>query len=116
MMDSFTKLPRDAKETGDKLVMVSLYDALSAALSCDAGGDMILVGDSLGNAVVGYENPLRVTDGRHAVASHGGIAAGCAPPWRPAAMPLPFAPPALPFGICTSLTPCLEERCGYCAA
>ncbi len=38
MMDSFTKLPRDAKETGNKLVMVSLYDALSAALSCDAGG------------------------------------------------------------------------------
>lgn len=61
MMDSFTKLLRNAKARGDKLVMISLYDAPSAALSCDAGVDMILVGDSLGNVVLGYDNPLRVT-------------------------------------------------------
>ncbi len=61
MMNSFTKLLGDAKETGGKLIMVSLYDAPSTALSCDTGVDMILVGGSPGNVVLGYENPLRVT-------------------------------------------------------
>jgi 3-methyl-2-oxobutanoate hydroxymethyltransferase len=41
--------------------MVSLYDAPSAALACEAGIDLILVGDSLGNVILGYESPLRVT-------------------------------------------------------
>ena len=41
--------------------MVSLYDAPSAALACEANVDLILVGDSLGNVILGYESPMRVT-------------------------------------------------------
>ncbi len=41
--------------------MISLYDAPTAALCCEAGLDLILVGDSMGNAMLGYENTLPVT-------------------------------------------------------
>ena len=58
---SLPRLLRDAKVRGEKLAMVSLYDAPSAALACEAGVDLILVGDSLGNTILGYESPLRVT-------------------------------------------------------
>jgi len=41
--------------------MVSLYDAPTAALACEAGADVILVGDSMGNVILGYEDFLSVT-------------------------------------------------------
>ncbi len=58
---SLPRLLRDAKARGEKLAMVSLYDAPSAALACEARVDLILVGDSLGNTILGYESPVRVT-------------------------------------------------------
>ena len=49
------------KAAGDKIAMVTAYDAAGARL-CDAGGaDMILVGDSLGMVVQGQPDTLRVT-------------------------------------------------------
>ncbi len=42
------------------LVMVTAYDASSARIVDRAGVDMILVGDSLGMVVLGYEDTLRV--------------------------------------------------------
>jgi 3-methyl-2-oxobutanoate hydroxymethyltransferase len=47
--------------SGEKLVMVTAYDATFAALADDAGVDLILVGDSLGMVVQGVENTLPVT-------------------------------------------------------
>lgn len=41
--------------------MVSLYDAPTAEICCEAGVDCILVGDSLGNVVLGYDDFLSVT-------------------------------------------------------
>ncbi len=41
--------------------MISLYDAPTAELCCDAGADCLLVGDSLGNVVLGYDNFISVT-------------------------------------------------------
>lgn len=41
--------------------MISLYDAPTATLCCDAGADILLVGDSLGNVVLGHDNPVPVT-------------------------------------------------------
>jgi 3-methyl-2-oxobutanoate hydroxymethyltransferase len=43
------------------LTMVALYDAPSAQVACDAGIDAILVGDSLGNTVLGYDSTIPVT-------------------------------------------------------
>jgi 3-methyl-2-oxobutanoate hydroxymethyltransferase len=43
------------------LVMVTAYDAPGARIASDAGVDIILVGDSVGNNVLGYENSLQVT-------------------------------------------------------
>lgn len=45
----------------EKIVMVTAYDAPSARIARDAGIDVILVGDSLGNNVLGYENTIPVT-------------------------------------------------------
>jgi 3-methyl-2-oxobutanoate hydroxymethyltransferase len=46
---------------GDKLVVVTAYDALFARLVEEGGVDALLVGDSLGNVVAGYETTLPVT-------------------------------------------------------
>ena len=51
----------EAKASGKPVAMISLYDAPTAELCCDAGADCILVGDSLGNVVLGYDNFLSVT-------------------------------------------------------
>jgi 3-methyl-2-oxobutanoate hydroxymethyltransferase len=49
------------RKGGEKLVMVTAYDALFARLVDESGVDIILVGDSLGNVVAGYDSTLRVT-------------------------------------------------------
>ncbi len=49
------------KKTSQKLVMVTAYDFLSAKLVDNTETDMILVGDSLGMVVLGYESTLPVT-------------------------------------------------------
>lgn len=50
-----------AKGKGEPLVVVAAYDALFARLSEEGGVDAVLVGDSLGNVVAGYESTLPVT-------------------------------------------------------
>ncbi len=45
----------------EKIVAVSVYDYPTAKLVDAAGVDLILVGDSLGNVVLGYESTLPVT-------------------------------------------------------
>jgi len=49
------------KAMGKKIVMVTAYDYPSARLVEQAGADIILVGDSLGNVVLGYESTIPVT-------------------------------------------------------
>ena len=50
-----------AKARGERLVMVTAYDALFARLVDESGVDAILVGDSLGNVVAGYDTTVPVT-------------------------------------------------------
>ncbi|HVF11134.1 MAG TPA: 3-methyl-2-oxobutanoate hydroxymethyltransferase [Abditibacteriaceae bacterium] len=52
---------RAKKQRGERIAMVSLYDAPSAVLCCDANVDCLLVGDSMGNVILGYENTIPVT-------------------------------------------------------
>jgi 3-methyl-2-oxobutanoate hydroxymethyltransferase len=49
------------KQRGERLVMVSAYDALFARLSEEGGADVILVGDSLANVILGLESTVPVT-------------------------------------------------------
>ena len=49
------------KAQQEKIVMVTAYDYPGAKFSEEAGVDMILVGDSLGMVVLGYESTMRVT-------------------------------------------------------
>jgi 3-methyl-2-oxobutanoate hydroxymethyltransferase len=49
------------KQEGEKIAALTAYDFPTARLADDAGVDIILVGDSLGMVVLGYENTLRVT-------------------------------------------------------
>ncbi|MCM3126592.1 MULTISPECIES: 3-methyl-2-oxobutanoate hydroxymethyltransferase [unclassified Paenibacillus] len=49
------------KENKDPITMLTAYDYPSAVLAEEAGVDMILVGDSLGNAVLGYNSTIPVT-------------------------------------------------------
>jgi 3-methyl-2-oxobutanoate hydroxymethyltransferase len=46
---------------GQKIVMLTAYDAATARIADAAGVDMILVGDSVGNVCLGFENTLPVT-------------------------------------------------------
>lgn len=52
---------RQMKEAGRPITMVTAYDAPTAALADEAGIDVILVGDSVGTAVHGFETTLPVT-------------------------------------------------------
>src|SRR3954453_11911642 len=52
---------RRSKERGEKLVCLTAYDYPSARLVDEAGTDIILVGDSVGNVVLGYENTVPVS-------------------------------------------------------
>jgi 3-methyl-2-oxobutanoate hydroxymethyltransferase len=49
------------KSRGEPIVMVTAYDYPSAKAADAAGVDAILVGDSLGMVVLGYDDTLRVT-------------------------------------------------------
>jgi 3-methyl-2-oxobutanoate hydroxymethyltransferase len=49
------------KKTGDRISMLTAYDASFAALLDRAGIDIILVGDSLGNVLLGYDSTIPVT-------------------------------------------------------
>ncbi|MBT9173761.1 MAG: 3-methyl-2-oxobutanoate hydroxymethyltransferase [Syntrophomonadaceae bacterium] len=52
---------QEMKKAGNKIAMATAYDYPSARIADEAGMDIILVGDSLGMVVLGYENTLRVT-------------------------------------------------------
>ena len=49
------------KENGDKLTWITAYDFPMASFAEQAGMDMILVGDSLGMVVMGYNGTVPVT-------------------------------------------------------
>lgn len=49
------------KKGVEKISMITAYDALFARLADDAGVDLILVGDSLGNTFLGFESTVPVT-------------------------------------------------------
>lgn len=51
----------DYKARGERIAMVTAYDFPTAALADQAGMDAILVGDSLGNNVLGYSSTMQVT-------------------------------------------------------
>lgn len=52
---------RAAKEKGEKLTCLTAYDYPTARIVDEAGADMILVGDSIGNVVHGYGNTIPVS-------------------------------------------------------
>ncbi|MCK8061031.1 MULTISPECIES: 3-methyl-2-oxobutanoate hydroxymethyltransferase [unclassified Fusibacter] len=49
------------KTNGEKISMMTAYDYSSAKLSDQAGMDTLLVGDSLGMVMLGYDDTLKVT-------------------------------------------------------
>ena len=50
-----------AKERGEKWPMLTTYDALTAGIFDEAGIPVLLVGDSAGNVVFGYDTTIPVT-------------------------------------------------------
>lgn len=50
-----------ARKGAEKIAVLTAYDAPTARLLDGAGIDVILVGDSVGNVVLGYENTLPVS-------------------------------------------------------
>jgi 3-methyl-2-oxobutanoate hydroxymethyltransferase len=54
------QLQRRARE-GERLAMLTCYDASFARISDEAGVDMLLIGDSLGMVIQGHDSTLAVT-------------------------------------------------------
>ena len=52
---------KEMKQKGEKIAMLTAYDYPTAQLVDEAGVETILVGDSLGMAVLGYKDTLSVT-------------------------------------------------------
>ncbi|MFD2792342.1 3-methyl-2-oxobutanoate hydroxymethyltransferase [Promicromonospora vindobonensis] len=51
----------EAKARGEKLAMLTAYDAVTAAIFDAAGMDILLVGDSIGNVMHGHATTIPVT-------------------------------------------------------
>ena len=56
-----TRRLQEMKRAGEPIVCITAYDFPAARLADEAGVPVILVGDSLGNAVLGYDSTLPVT-------------------------------------------------------
>jgi 3-methyl-2-oxobutanoate hydroxymethyltransferase len=52
---------RAMKQRGERVVCITAYDAYFGRLADESGADVVLVGDSLGNVVLGYETTVPVT-------------------------------------------------------
>src|SRR6056297_2647691 len=52
---------RGLRERDEPITMLTAYDAPTAAIVDEAGIDVVLVGDSMGNAALGYDSTLPVT-------------------------------------------------------
>ncbi len=52
---------RAAKEKGEKLVCLTAYDYPTGRIVDEAGVDIVLIGDSMGNVIHGYGNTIPVT-------------------------------------------------------
>jgi len=52
---------RGLRDREEPITMLTAYDAPTAAVVDEAGIDVILVGDSMGNAVLGYDSTIPVT-------------------------------------------------------
>ena len=60
MKNTVTTLQKQ-KMDGDKISMLTCYDYSMARLMDEAGINVLLIGDSLGNVVLGYEDTISVT-------------------------------------------------------
>ncbi|HEY5515918.1 MAG TPA: 3-methyl-2-oxobutanoate hydroxymethyltransferase [Pengzhenrongella sp.] len=67
---------REAKERGDRLTMLTAYDYPTARIFDEAGIDILLIGDSIGNAMHGRSTTLPVTVDELIPAVHA-VAAAC---------------------------------------
>lgn len=56
-----TRTLSQMKAQGQRIVAITVYDAPSARLADEAGVDVVLVGDSVGNTMLGYETTLPVS-------------------------------------------------------
>ncbi len=62
MADKITApVVRAMKGKGRKIVCVTAYDCVSSSIADAAGVDVVLVGDSVGNTMLGYSSTLPVT-------------------------------------------------------
>jgi 3-methyl-2-oxobutanoate hydroxymethyltransferase len=75
-MKNTVKTFQAMKERGEKITMLTCYDYATARLLEAAGIDGVLVGDSLGNTMLGYEDTLSVTMA-DMITFGGAVARGC---------------------------------------
>ena len=61
MSKKFTAPMVKARKGGSPLKMITAYDFPTAQIADRAGAEVILVGDSLANVVLGYSDTLSVT-------------------------------------------------------
>lgn len=52
---------KEMKQNGEPITMITAYDVAMSRNVNEAGVDMILVGDSLGNVILGYNSTVPVT-------------------------------------------------------
>ena len=86
-MKTTTRTVRESKGVR-KLVCLTAYDVITARIADAGGADVLLVGDSVGNTVLGFENTLAVTP---EIIAHHTAAAARAKPAALLVADVPFA-------------------------
>ena len=61
MREKFTITAAQARKGGTRLTMITAYDTSMATIADRAGADMILVGDSVADNVLGFPDTLAAT-------------------------------------------------------
>jgi len=97
------------KKNGEKIAVLTAYDAIFARLADAAGADIILVGDSVGNTFLGFESTVNVTAD---MMLHHTAAVARAKPNALIVADIPFAQASLPFDNLLKLCMALLQNAG----
>ena len=104
-----TRYFRQKKEKGEKILALTAYDAPTAKFAEECGVELLLVGDSLGMALLGYKStiPVTIEQSLHHCAA---VARGAKFAFIVGDMPFMTYHPSIKTAMTNAIKPVFQER------